>query len=146
MYYRCNSVPQEARDEKMALHWERFRGGLTRAENTVFAITINDKNVITFNKYAREKLGHPEGVLLLFEKKESIIGVVPVSMKDKDAFPMKPKGGGQNYVVHAAPFCRHFGIVIERTEKFDHVDLDNEGILRLDLKSTHDVSNRRKRY
>lgn len=129
----------------MALLWEKFRGGPTRAENTAFSVTINKKNVITFNKYAREKLGRPDGVLLLFEKKELMIGVVPVSMNDKDAFPLKPKGGGSNFVVHAAPFCRHFGIVIERTEKFDHADLDNVGILRLDLKSTHDVSNRRKR-
>ena len=136
MYHQCDN---------MALHWEKFTGGPTRAENTDFAITINAKNVITLNKYARKKLGEPEGVLLLFERKESLIGLVPTSLKDKDAFPLKPKGGGLNYVVHAAPFCRHHGIVIERTERFSHVDFDNEGILRLDLKSTHDVSNRRKR-
>lgn len=128
----------------MVLHWEKFKGGPTRLENTDYAITINKKHVITFNKYARKMLNNAEGVLLLFERKESLIGVVPTSMKDKDAFPLKPKGGGLNYVVHAAPFCRHHGIVIERTERFDHVDFDNEGILRLDLKMTHDVSNRKK--
>ena len=129
----------------MALHWEKFRGGPTRAENTDFAITINAKNVITLNKYARQKLGNPEGVLLLFEKKESLIGLLPSSLKDKDAFPLKPKSGGMNYVIHATPFCRSHNIVIERTERFDHVDFDNDGILRLDLKMTHDVGNRKKR-
>lgn len=129
----------------MALYWEKFKGGPTRPENTDFAITINAKNILTFNKYARKMLGEPEAVVLLFEKSESMIGLVPTSLKDKDAFPMKPKGGGLNYTVHAAPFCRHFGIVIDKTERFDRPDFDNEGILRLDLKSTHDVSNRRKR-
>lgn len=56
--------------QHMALLWEKFIGGPTRAENTSFSITINAKNVITFNKYARKMLGHPEGVLLLFEKKD----------------------------------------------------------------------------
>jgi hypothetical protein len=129
----------------MALMWEKFKGGPTRAENTDFAITINKKHVITLNKYARKMLNDPEGVFLLFEKKESLIGLVPTSLKDKDAFPLKPKGGGMNYVIHAAPFCRHHNIVIEKTEKFDHVDFDREGILRLDLKLTRDVSVRKKR-
>lgn len=129
----------------MALHWEKFRGGPTRAENTDFAITINKKHVITLNKFAMKKLNHAEGVMLLFEKKESLIGLVPSSLKDKDAFPIKSKGGGLNFVIHAAPFCRAHNIVIEKTERFDHVDFDNEGILRLDLKMTHDVSNRKKR-
>jgi hypothetical protein len=129
----------------MALHWEKFKGGPTRPENTDFAITINAKNILTFNKFARKMLGEPEAVLLLFEKKESMIGLVAASLKDQDAFPMKPKGGGLNYIVHAAPFCRHFGIVIEKTERFDGPEIDDQGILRLDLKNTHDVSNRKKR-
>ena len=129
----------------MALHWETVTGGPTRPENTDFAITINHKNILTFNKYARKMLGEPEAVKLLFEKKESIIGLVASSLRDKDAFPMKPKGGGLNYTVHAAPFCRHFGIVIDRTERFDHPEMDGQGILRLDLKHTHDVSNRKKK-
>ena len=129
----------------MALHWEKFKGGPTRPENTDFAITINAKNILTFNKYARKILGDPEAVFLLFEKSESMIGLVPASLKDKDAFPMKPKGGGLNFTVHAAPFCRNFGIVIDKTERFDHPEMDDQGILRLDLKHTHDVSNRKKR-
>lgn len=129
----------------MVIHWEKFKGGPTKPENQDFAITINRKLVLTFNKYAVKMLGNPEAVLLLFEKQESMIGVVPSNMKDKDAFPLKPKGGGLNFVVHTAPFCRHFGIMIDKTERFVGPDLDDQGILRLDLKNTHDVSNRRKR-
>jgi hypothetical protein len=130
----------------MALHWETYSGGPTRPENTVFAVTINNKHILTLNKYARKRLGEPEAVRLLFEKRESMIGLVPASPTDSMAFPLKPKGGGLNYVVHAAPFCRHFGIVIERTERFDEPLLDDQGILRLNLRKTRDVSNRRKRH
>ncbi len=100
--------------------------------------------MLTFNKFTAKALGNPEAVLLLFEKKESLIGIKPSTMTEKDAFPLKPKSGAMNFIVHAAPFCRHHNIVIERTERFDHPEIDDEGILRLDLKNTHDVSNRRK--
>lgn len=128
----------------MALHWEVFRGGPTRPENQALSVTINYKNVLTFNKFTAKALGNPEAVLLMFEKRESLIGIVPSNMREKDAFPLKPKSGAMNYIVHAAPFCRHHNIMIERTERFDHPEIDDEGILRLDLKNTHDVSNRRK--
>lgn len=128
----------------MALHWEAFKGGPTRPENHDFGITINRKSVLTFNRFAVNALGNPDGVKLLFEKKESLIGIVASSLKDKEAFPLKPKNSA-NWVVNTAPFCRAHKIVIEKTEKFDHPEIDDQGILRLDLKNTHDVSNPRER-
>ncbi len=127
------------------LHWETFKGGPTKPENQAFAITINHKKVLTLNKFTVKTLNNPEAVILMFDKKESVIGVVPSNMREKYAFPLKPKGGGLNFVVHTAPFCRHFNIRIDKTEKFDHPELDDQGVLRLDLKNTHDVSNRKKR-
>ena len=126
----------------MALYWEAFKGGPTRPENHDFGITINRKSVLTFNRFAVDALGNPDAVKLLFEKKESLIGIVASSLKDKDAFPLKPKNR-VNWVVNLAPFCRNHKIVIEKTEKFDHPEIDDQGILRLDLKGTHDVSIRR---
>ena len=129
----------------MAIHWEKFTGGATRPSNERISVTINKKNTLTFNRFTAKLLGNAEAVILLFDKTESIIGVVPSNLRDRHAFPLKPKGGGLNLVVHTAPFCRHFGIVIDQTEKFDEADLDNEGILRLDLRKTHNVSNRKRR-
>lgn len=128
----------------MAIHWDMFRGGSTRPSNERINVTINKKNVLTFNRFIVKLLGNPEAVILMFEKKESIIGLVPSNLRDKYAFPLKPKGAG-NWTIHAAPFCRHFGIVIDKTEKFDDADLDSEGVLRLDLRKTHNVSNRKRR-
>jgi hypothetical protein len=137
---------KEDQKKFMALHWETFKGGPTKPENQDFAITINRKNVLTFNRYAVKALGNPEAVMLMFEKKESLIGIVASSLKDKDAFPLKRKGARDiNWTVHVAPFCRHHKIMIDKTERFEHPEIDEAGILRLDLKNTHDVSNRRKR-
>lgn len=108
-------------------------------------VSINAKNVLTLNKYTRRILGDPEAVLVMLDKRESVIGLSPTHKGDKDGFEVKPKGGGGNFVVHITPFCRHHGILIEATERFVEPGLTREGFLTLDLKRTINVSNRRKR-
>ncbi len=81
----------------------------------------------------------------MFDKRESLIGLSPTHKDDPDGFEVKPKGGGQNYVIHIAPFCRHHNILIEATERFAEPGLRPEGFLTLDLKNTINVSHRRKR-
>ncbi|MGD9561733.1 MAG: hypothetical protein AB7F88_05890 [Pyrinomonadaceae bacterium] len=129
----------------MATHWDIFRGGETKPSSGKISVSINMKHVLTLNKYTRSLLGDPEAVLVMFDKRESIIGLSPTHAADKDGFQVKPKGGGQNFVIHIAPFCRHHNIMIEATERFAEPGLSREGYLTLDLKNTINVSNRRKR-
>lgn len=129
----------------MATHWDIFRGGESRPSNTRLSVSINAKNVLTLNRYTRKILGDPEWVLVMFDKRESVIGLMKTHPGDKDGFQVKPKGGGQNYVIHIAPFCRHHGIFIEATERFAQPGLSPEGYLTLDLKNTINVSHRKKR-
>src|SRR5258708_15047321 len=129
----------------MATHWEIFRGGETKPGNEFLSVSINAKCVLTLNRYTRRMLGESESVLLMFDKRNSVIGLSPTHKGDPDGFQVKPKGGGLNYVIHIAPFCRHHNILIESTERFAQPGLTREGFLTLDLKRTINVSNRRKR-
>lgn len=90
-------------------------------------------------------LGRPEAVLVMFNKRDTVIGLSPTHTGDVDGFELKPKGGGVNYVVHISSFCRHHGIFVMVTERFAEPKLTPEGYLTLDLKNTINVSNRRKR-
>ena len=128
----------------MATHWDIFRGGETVPSSVRLSASINQKNVLTLNRYTHNILGSPEAVLMMFDKRESIIGLSPTHTADPDGFRVKLKGE-MNYVVHLAPFCRHHGILINRTERFSKPGLTREGYLTLDLKDTINVSNRRKR-
>ena len=129
----------------MAIQWDIFRGGQTVPSNERLSVSINAKNVLTLNRYTREILGRPEAVLIMFNKRDMMIGLSSTHAGDPDSFEVKPKGGGANYVIHIAPFCRHHNIFIERTERFAQPGLTKEGYLTLDLKRTINVSNRRKR-
>ncbi|MGQ0541282.1 MAG: hypothetical protein ACT4O9_05435 [Blastocatellia bacterium] len=129
----------------MAKHWDIFRGGETKPSNGHLSVSINAKNTLTLNRYTRQILGDPEAVLVMFDKREGLIGISPTHAADKDGFQVKPKGGGQNYIIHIAPFCRHHNILIEATERFAEPGMSREGYLTLDLKNTINVSHRRKR-
>src|SRR5438067_12359764 len=136
---------QHREEEKMTTQWEIFRGGRAVPSNERLSISINHKNDLTLNKYTREILGRPEAVLVMFDKRERVIGLSPTHKKDPDGFDVKSKAGGQNYIIHITPFCRHHNILIEATERFAMPGLTREGYLTLDLKNTINVSNRRKR-
>ena len=127
----------------MATHWQSYRGGPTRAAIDVVIISISRKRVITLNRAAMKMLGAPDAVRLLFDEKNSVIGVSKSSRLNTEAFPVRPKND-TNWVINAAPFCRHFKISPDSTERFDEPELDDEGILRLDLKRTHDASLRKR--
>ena len=129
----------------MAIHWDIFGGGQSIPSNQRLSVSINAKYVLTLNRYTRRILGEPEAVMVMFNKRESVIGLSPTHAGDADAFEVKPKGGGQNYVIHITPFCRHHDILIEATERFAKPALTREGYLALDLKDTINISNRRKR-
>ena len=38
-----------------------------------------------------------------------------------------------------SPFCKHFKIRIERTILFNEVDIDNEGVMKLELQKTTSI-------
>lgn len=129
----------------MAQHWDIFRGGQTIPSKDRLGVSINNKNILTLNKYTYGILGRPPKVLVMFDKRNTIIGLSATHIDDPDGFDVKPKGGGLNYTVHITPFCRHHGIHVEVTERFAKPGLSREGYLTLDLKETINVSTRKKR-
>jgi hypothetical protein len=88
-------------------------------------------------------LGRPEAVKLFFNRGKDRIAIKPGHARLADVFPLKEKSG--YFLLHASPFCRHFGIRLNATEKFVNPEIDNEGILHLDLATTVNVSGVRRR-
>ena len=114
--------------------WEKFTGGPNLPNRDRIHITINKTGLIYINGNGHRMLGRPEAVQLFFNRSEDKIAVKPAHSRLPDAFPLKEKSG--YYLVHSAPFCRHFGIKLTTTEKFVRPDIDDEGILHLDLSTT----------
>lgn len=113
---------------------EKFVGGPTPSAKTEVRVSINHQSVIVLNKLAYHKLGNPEAVFLHFSRSKNMIVVEPASSpRMPGAFPVKQQTP-VNWRINASPFCRHYGISIDGTERFTNSDLNHDGsslVLRL---------------
>lgn len=119
----------------MARVWEKYTGGPVVRSRERLHVTLNKKGVFTFNRKVFEALGSPRAAVLYFEKETSVIGIGSAHPKLREAFPVNFKQGIY-WTINAVPFCRHFGIRLDRTEAFVDPDIDNQEILLLDLRTT----------
>lgn len=128
----------------MDREWEKFRGGPTVSTQEQIHVSIGKRGLLYMNRNAHRVLGRPAAVYLYFNRAKDSIAVQPTSARLPEAFPVIEKQHG--FVINASPFCRHFGIRPDTTEKFVRPDLNNEGVLLLDLSNTiHITATTRKR-
>ena len=128
----------------MINHWEEYQAGPTQPMATRVHVTLDRRNVIMLNANLYEQLGKPKAAVLLFDKINSVIGIRPDSSGRANAFPVKQKTGSSGRLIRATPFCQHYGVKVDRTTTFPTAEIDADGVLRLDLKTTTEIGRRRK--
>ena len=117
--------------------WEIYEAGENKPFKERVHVTLNRKNVFCLNKKVFEMLGEPEAVVLMFDKKEKVIGMRPARPSPTGTFRVHPHTSGTTHkIIRAAPFCRAFNIRMDCTSAFVQPRLDDDGVLMLDLKAT----------
>lgn len=124
----------------MISHWTKFEGKPYGADVDTARVTLGPKKAILLNDLAYEALGAPTAVELMFDEGQKIIGLKPVEARRPHAFPVKPRKGSRHRVIRAAAFCTHFGIKIDRTVLFNEIDIDNDGVMKLEIAKATNVS------
>lgn len=123
---------------------EKFRGGPNKPAQCRMRVTLGKANVLSFNRNAYHELGKPLAAYLYFSRKRDLIAVEPVhSLNLPEAFPVLTKGQS-GYRINAAPFCRHFGIQLDRSLRFIDPEI-RDGKLELKLANTVSVAQVRRR-
>ena len=97
---------------------------------------MSNRHVLLLNKAAFEALGSPGAVKLRYEEDRRVIGLLPIDAGHKNAFPVKQKDKFHNRTVQIHPLCRNYGIDIRRTVLFNEIDIDADGMMRLELNHT----------
>jgi hypothetical protein len=119
--------------------WEKFRGGpadRTKYENVV-RVTLNSKGLIYMNAKMYQLLGRPRAVALYYNREEDAIALHPAYERFIEHFEVVKKQAG--WAIHASTFCRHFGIRVPTTQRFLRPELNNDGIMILQLRETINV-------
>lgn len=127
----------------MIARWIEFEGGPRRPSGEHLHVTINQKGMLLLNRKAWKSLGEPEAVKLLYDETNNMIGLRPSDADCPKAFPVKHTK--YSHVIQAHPFCVHFDFDIERTMVFNHVEIDDKGIMRLLLKTATGLTRRYKK-
>lgn len=124
----------------MITHWTKFEGKPYGAERDGVRVTLGPKKAIMLNEKAYEALGSPAAVEFMFEENRKAIGLKPIDPRRENAFPIKPKKGSRHRVIRAAAFCTHVGIKVDRTVLFNDVDIDNDGVMMLEIAKATNIS------
>ena len=124
----------------MKPQWEKFNGRpfRNRASNEV-RVTLAPQGLIYLNGKAYDALKQPAAVEILFDGNRRIIGLKSTALRHTNAFPLS-RHVGNYWRICAAAFCQHFRIKPRNTMLFQNVDLDNEGVMMLDLMNTVTVT------
>ena len=102
-------------------------------------VTLAPRGVIYLNGKAYDALRRPGAVEMLLDGNRRIIGLKPTDRRHSNAFPVVNHVGNY-WRISAAAFCQHYRIKPRNTMLFQNVDLDNEGVMMLDLMNTLTVT------
>ena len=119
----------------MVRQWEEFLIG-PRDPATDLHVTLNRKGEFLIGARTFERLGKPDAAVLLFDKMNDTIGIMPAHSRVANAYPLKRRSQNGHRLLSAYRFCRHHGISVSRRVVFNDVTIDTEGILELNLRTT----------
>jgi hypothetical protein len=115
--------------------YEKFLGGPTRSADERVYVSLSKANLLVFNNNCYKLLGKPTAVYLYFSRSDDMIAVEPVhSRRLPAAFPVLEKYAS-GWRVNASPFCKHFNIRLDTTERFISPEF-RDGALQLKLSET----------
>jgi hypothetical protein len=130
----------------MQIDWEEFDEGAARKKGECVHVTLSRKRTFFLNQKAIEALGDPDAVVLLYDRRRSIVGMRRSSVDAPNAFRLKRKEQKRNFpgrVVYAANFCRRYGIDPSETLAFTDAHVDKDGVLVLSLHEVKPFPQRR---
>ncbi|MEJ7622728.1 MAG: hypothetical protein WKF34_01925 [Pyrinomonadaceae bacterium] len=129
----------------MIREWEEFHGGPSEPARERLHVTINPRCIILLNKKVSEALGDPASAMLLYDRRNQTIGIRAAGPGDIKPFPVKQHPKGSHRGIYAKPFCRHHKIIPTEHIRFQNPELDQDGVLTLDLHNTEPVEKKKRR-
>ena len=119
----------------MSVQWTECPRGDVMPHWSKLYVTMNREGFIVLNKIAYRKLGEPEAFQLLFDKMNNRIGLKPATPQTRNAYPATKYGQHGGKLIRAFRLMTEFGIEISETVQFHDAEIDDEGIMILDLRT-----------
>ena len=132
---------REVLEKGMRRQWHEIPRGDKRAQWAGFYVTMNSKGMIVMNRAAHDKMSGANAFLLLYDAANNTIGLKPTAPGIRNAYPAAASGRHGGRRVAAYRLLTEHGIIIQETLEFPDAEIDESGILLLNLR-TAKISNR----
>lgn len=123
--------------------WKECPHNDVQGQWAAFYVTMNPKGFIVMSRVTYQRLGEPQAFLLLFDTVNNRIGLKPTASGIRNAYPAAKSGRHGGRLVRAYRLMQEFGIILPETIQFKDTEIDQDGILILDLRTAM-VSSRAK--
>ena len=111
--------------------------GAEESRWTSMYASMNRYGDIIISRVTHEKLGKPAAYQLLYDRERDVIGLRPARIDvDEHAFPARVRGRHGGMRIRGHKMIREFGIYVDATRVFHRCQMDNHGVLILDLGDT----------
>lgn len=125
----------------MKRNWTEISRGDKRPQWAGIYVTMNRKGMIVMNRATHERTDAPEAFLLLYDSANNTIGLKPTVRQMKNAYPASKSGRHGGRRVAGYRLLTEYGLVVKQTLEFPDAEIDEDGILVLNLR-TAKVSSR----
>ena len=118
----------------MKADWIEIKRGDIMPQFAGIHVSMNPEGHIALNGATHQMLGEPAAYLLLYDRVNNRIGLKPSAKAARNAYPVLRRNR-TSAVVFAHRLLREQRIILPHTLQFDEADIDEDGILILDLRS-----------
>ena len=114
--------------------WIEIKRGDVMPQYSGMHVSLNPKGDIVMNSITYTKLGEPVAFSVLYDRVNNRIGLKPASMSARNAYPAI-KSNRTGRMVRGHRLLREHRIILPHTMQFDEAEIDQDGILVLDLRT-----------
>ena len=118
----------------MKADWIEIKRGDIMPQFAGIHVSINPEGHIALNGATHQMLGEPAAYLLLYDRVNNRIGLKPSARAARNAYPVLRRNR-TSAVVFAHRLLREQRIILPQTLQFDTAEIDEDGILILNLRS-----------
>lgn len=119
----------------MRADWVEVPRGDVMPQYAGIYVTMNRQGDIVMSRVTYEMMNEPKAFLILFDKANMRIGLKPASPSTRNAYPVRVSNRSGAKMVRGHRLTREHRIEIPETIRFYDADIDEDGILILNLRT-----------
>ena len=129
----------------MRADWQEVPRGDVMPQYAGIYVTMNPMGDIVMSRVTYEMMDAPKALVILFDTTNKRIGLKPAALTTRNAYPVRVSNKCGAKMVRGHRLTREHRIDLPQTIRFYDAEIDEDGILLLDLRTAKVSPRARKR-